>query len=315
MVLCSEEVNHLTLTSAYAAFRTGAWPVQAWGIAGFSPGGDAAGGFVRSGPPLIEQQPMTHEAEMTTLLQDVVARGTGRAAALPNEIAAGKTGTSQDYRDAWFIGFTKSLVVGVWVGNDDNAPMDKVTGGTLPAEIWKAFVTNAEPLLGEPEAGEEVSLSSNAGERQCDYRACSAIYRSFRAADCTYQPYSGGPRQQCQKGSEGRVIAKNGTITESRQSATGSCDVAECSAAYDSFDPSTCTYQPFWGPRRRCTKSNSGAAGSPAQPAFSRTSDATAGNSVRACNVAACEATYNSFDATTCTYQPYSGGPRQLCEK
>ena len=69
---------------------------------------------------------------MNQMLQGVIDHGTGKAAALPRP-AAGKTGTTQDYRDAWFIGYTADLVAGVWLGNDDNTPMDKVTGGSLPA--------------------------------------------------------------------------------------------------------------------------------------------------------------------------------------
>jgi penicillin-binding protein 1A len=87
-------------------------------------------------------------AAMLDLLQAVVREGTGKAARLPNVSAVGgKTGTTQEYRDAWFIGFTPDLIVGVWVGNDDNAPMNKVVGGDLPAEIWRDFLTRAAPLL------------------------------------------------------------------------------------------------------------------------------------------------------------------------
>jgi penicillin-binding protein 1A len=70
---------------------------------------------------------------------------------------AGKTGTSQDHRDAWFVGFTDELVVGVWIGNDDHSPMKGMTGGSLPAQIWKSFVTTATPLLvnsNKPEVAE-----------------------------------------------------------------------------------------------------------------------------------------------------------------
>ena len=84
---------------------------------------------------------------MLDLLQAVVREGTGKAARLPNVPAGGKTGTTQEYRDAWFIGFTPDLIVGVWVGNDDNAPMNKVVGGDLPAEIWRDFLSRAAPLL------------------------------------------------------------------------------------------------------------------------------------------------------------------------
>jgi penicillin-binding protein 1A len=72
----------------------------------------------------------------------VVREGTGRAARV-SVPAAGKTGTSQEYRNAWFVGFTRDLVVGVWVGNDDNSPMRNVVGGDVPARIWNEFVTQA----------------------------------------------------------------------------------------------------------------------------------------------------------------------------
>ena len=73
---------------------------------------------------------------MNTMLREVVAIGTGRRAALPGHDVAGKTGTSQDYRDAWFIGYSAQYLTGVWVGNDDNSPTKKVTGGSIPAAIW-----------------------------------------------------------------------------------------------------------------------------------------------------------------------------------
>ncbi|NCC21303.1 MAG: PBP1A family penicillin-binding protein [Alphaproteobacteria bacterium] len=75
--------------------------------------------------------------EMTAMLGRAVDYGTGRAARLPDRPAFGKTGTSQDYRDAWFVGYTKDYVAAVWVGNDDNSPMKGITGGTLPARIWR----------------------------------------------------------------------------------------------------------------------------------------------------------------------------------
>ncbi|MBI0535688.1 PBP1A family penicillin-binding protein [Roseomonas sp. KE2513] len=82
-------------------------------------------------------------AGLLDLLLAVVRDGTGRAAQLPRPVA-GKTGTTQDNRDAWFVGFTADVVVAVWVGNDDNTPTNNVTGGTLPANIWRAFVSEAD---------------------------------------------------------------------------------------------------------------------------------------------------------------------------
>ncbi len=69
--------------------------------------------------------------------------GTAHKAELPGWMAAGKTGTSQDFRDAWFIGYTANLVTGVWLGNDDNSPTKKATGGGLPVEIWTRFMKAA----------------------------------------------------------------------------------------------------------------------------------------------------------------------------
>ena len=95
-------------------------------------------------PRLVE--PAVHAA-MTAMLGKVLEDGTGRAARIAWP-AGGKTGTSQDFRDAWFIGFTRQNVTGVWVGNDDGSPTGRVTGGGLPARIWAAYMTEA--LAGEP---------------------------------------------------------------------------------------------------------------------------------------------------------------------
>ncbi len=87
---------------------------------------------------------------MTDILSGVIERGTGRAAAIGRP-AAGKTGTTDDYRNAWFIGYTPYLSTAVWIGNDDNTPMRRVVGGGLPAEIWAAFMRAA--LVGVPKEG------------------------------------------------------------------------------------------------------------------------------------------------------------------
>ena len=81
---------------------------------------------------------------MTQLMVATVTTGTGKAARLDERPSAGKTGTTQDFRDAWFVGFTADLVCGVWIGNDDNAPMVHATGGGLPAHMFKAFMESAE---------------------------------------------------------------------------------------------------------------------------------------------------------------------------
>ncbi|MEI9922854.1 MAG: PBP1A family penicillin-binding protein [Bradyrhizobium sp.] len=82
-------------------------------------------------------------AMMNTMMQETLLSGTAHKAELPGWMAAGKTGTSQDFRDAWFIGYTANLVTGVWLGNDDNSPTKKATGGGLPVEIWTRFMKSA----------------------------------------------------------------------------------------------------------------------------------------------------------------------------
>lgn len=89
-------------------------------------------------------------AMMNTMLEETLLSGTARRGAIPGWTAAGKTGTSQDFRDAWFIGYTPSLITGVWLGNDDSSPTKKATGGGLPVEVWSHFMRAA--LQGVPVA-------------------------------------------------------------------------------------------------------------------------------------------------------------------
>jgi penicillin-binding protein 1A len=88
-----------------------------------------------------------NNAAMTRLMVQAVLTGTGKAARLAERPTAGKTGTTQDFHDAWFVGFTADLVTGVWVGNDNAAPMKKATGGGVPAHIFHAFMEDAEQNL------------------------------------------------------------------------------------------------------------------------------------------------------------------------
>ena len=85
--------------------------------------------------------------DLVAMLWNVIVAGTGTSASLSPREAAGKTGTTQNSQDAWFVGFTTDYVTGVWVGNDDNSPTRGVTGGTLPAQIWKAAMLAAEKGL------------------------------------------------------------------------------------------------------------------------------------------------------------------------
>ena len=103
-------------------------------------------------------------AMMNAMMHETLVSGTARHADLPGWQAAGKTGTSQDFRDAWFIGYTSRLVTGVWLGNDDSSPTRKATGGGLPVEIWSRFMkaalrgTAPAPLPGVAGSGWFASL-------------------------------------------------------------------------------------------------------------------------------------------------------------
>jgi penicillin-binding protein 1A len=81
-----------------------------------------------------------HVAMMNAMMRETIRVGTAQKAQLPGWQAAGKTGTSQDFRDAWFIGYTANLITGVWLGNDDSSPTRRATGGGLPVEIWSKFM-------------------------------------------------------------------------------------------------------------------------------------------------------------------------------
>jgi penicillin-binding protein 1A len=102
-----------------------------------------------------------HVAMMNAMMQETLISGTARKAEIPGWIAAGKTGTSQDFRDAWFIGYTANLVTGVWLGNDDNSPTRKATGGGLPVEVWTRFMKAAHQ--GVPVAGLQSSRGGVGG--------------------------------------------------------------------------------------------------------------------------------------------------------
>jgi len=105
-------------------------------------------------------------AMMNTMMEETLLTGTARKAELPGWQAAGKTGTSQDWRDAWFVGYTSALVAGVWLGNDDNSPTKKTSGGNLPVEIWSRFMKPA--LEGVPPAQLPSGVWSNADQPATD---------------------------------------------------------------------------------------------------------------------------------------------------
>ncbi|MBR1777256.1 MAG: PBP1A family penicillin-binding protein [Alphaproteobacteria bacterium] len=120
--------------SAYASLLNGGFAVTPYGIAEIT-GKTGNILYSRSDSGRARLVNPRYVAELGSVLIDVIQKGTGKKAN-PTVLAKGKTGTTQNYRDAWFIGYTQEIAAGIWVGNDDETPMIKVTGGSLPAEIW-----------------------------------------------------------------------------------------------------------------------------------------------------------------------------------
>jgi penicillin-binding protein 1A len=142
LALGASEVTLLELTSAYVPFENGGTPVWPYGVSEISDeNGQVLYRRLGSGPGLSIDHKLIDE--MNQLLGAVVEYGTGKAARLDRP-TFGKTGTNEDFRDAWFIGYSGNLITGVWFGNDDGAPMKNVTGGTLPAQLWHQFMSDAE---------------------------------------------------------------------------------------------------------------------------------------------------------------------------
>ena len=138
LALGTAGVSLLELTSAYAAVASGRYPVAARGLPDEQPP-EGLSAFFRSAGTLDRQRDW---APMLDLLYAAANNGTGRRAAL-DVPTFGKTGTTQENRDALFVGFAGDLVVGVWVGRDDNKSLGRVSGGTVPAEIWRSFMSSA----------------------------------------------------------------------------------------------------------------------------------------------------------------------------
>jgi penicillin-binding protein 1A len=140
------EASLLEMTHAYAEIANGGHAIWPYAVLSVE---DVKGNvlFTRENAGGMRLFSPRDIAQLDDMLVQVVAQGTGQAAQLTRGHVAGKTGTTQDYRDAWFIGYTNKLVTGVWMGNDDNSPMNGVTGGKYPARLWHDYM---EPALGAP---------------------------------------------------------------------------------------------------------------------------------------------------------------------
>jgi len=146
--LGANEVTMLELASAYGVFANNGIRVEPTGILRIED---------RDGTTLYEHKIRERKvfdrnliATLVEMMEGVVKFGTGKGARLASHPVAGKTGTTSDYRDAWFVGFVPQLVTASWVGNDDNSETYKITGGWIPASMWKEFMTEAVRILKIP---------------------------------------------------------------------------------------------------------------------------------------------------------------------
>ena len=142
IALGTSEVSVIELVSAYATFANGGLAVAPHVVERIR-ATDGKTLYTRSTQALGRIVDPRYIGMMNTMMRETLVSGTARRADLPGWLAAGKTGTSQDFRDAWFIGYTSRLVTGVWLGNDDNSPTKKAVGGGLPVEIWSRFMRTA----------------------------------------------------------------------------------------------------------------------------------------------------------------------------
>ncbi len=210
IALGAVEATLLEMTGAYAHLANGGNKLVPYGILSI---------HTRDGRELYrheEQQPEPVLAKgtvemMNYLLLDVATRGTGSKASIAGHQCAGKTGTTQDYKDAWFIGYTSQLVTGVWVGNDDNKPMKRVQGATLPAPIWHDFMTKAM----EGQKSIPIPSSSGSGEGLLPWLFGSHPDTAAPVQPGTSQvlgdaPVGGVPPSTVPPGNEVPVVAPNG---------------------------------------------------------------------------------------------------------
>src|SRR6476620_4000385 len=189
IALGTSEVSLTELVGAYAPFANGGQGVSPHVVTKIrTTQGKLL--YARPADPLGQVIEPRHVAMMNAMMQETLLSGTARKAEIPGWVAAGKTGTSQDFRDAWFIGYTSNLVTGVWLGNDDNSPTKKATGGGLPVEVWTRFMRSAHQ--GVPVAGLPNSRGGVGGLLSNLFQASSQVSAPSQPS---YQPSAQAPVQ------------------------------------------------------------------------------------------------------------------------
>lgn len=170
IALGSNGVKLYEITRAYGAFANGGYKVEPYAVERVE---TSRGQVVYQAPKtkIVKVMDANTAATLTAMLKTVLKTGTGVAASI-GKPAAGKTGTTDDYKDAWFIGYTPDVVTGVWVGNDDNTKNNNITGGTVPALIWKDVMIAATAPFGSVDFDyPEIELKNYSGNKQVDATA------------------------------------------------------------------------------------------------------------------------------------------------
>lgn len=194
LALGTGDATPLEMAEAFAVFAGGGVHRPASPILVIE---DSEGNLIEDLRALPEERVLSGatSAAMAEMLRRVVVRGTGTGAWLDGQYAAGKTGTTDDFRDAWFIGFTPRYTAAVWVGNDDNSPTWGVYGGTLPASIWREFMASLPASGGRAEDVPRIAWSEPRPVRLCGQShfvagpGCNDSYQDeFRTAYVAAQP-------------------------------------------------------------------------------------------------------------------------------
>jgi 1A family penicillin-binding protein len=180
LALGAVEVSPMEMCTAYTVFPNGGLHTEITGVKAIF---DSDGNPIEDNTYPKQEEVMSEitATAMTEMMVNVVENGTGTMARLSGYRVAGKTGTTDDYRDAWFCGFTSQFTTAVWVGNDDNSQMATSFGGNLPARIWQQFMQAA--MTGKPSVPFGLVDKGKVGVLMCrdsKKRACMGCYRTFR---------------------------------------------------------------------------------------------------------------------------------------
>jgi len=190
LALGASESTLIEMTGAYAGFLNGGSSVESFGLIDLRLQGESTPLMDSTGTGIKERVISESAARQATwMMAQVVEQGTGQRARMGGWQIAGKTGTTNSQRDAWFIGFTGDYVTGVWMGNDDNTPLEGVTGGGLPADIWHETMTRitsgweptALPMEQPPAASGSGTLSTESVE--ADQQMNDAISNILQGLD------------------------------------------------------------------------------------------------------------------------------------